>query len=145
MKVRVNVTCPYCGHQQPAAVEFADHTTYTRPQVVVCDPDEGGCDRYYVFDVRATFAITTGTIGGNFQQPVVAQPEAPAIVGPDWSKAPGWAQWWAVDENGSAWWYAVEPRKGECTWFVDDCDDTVFADFVDLDGGHWYRSLTKRP
>lgn len=28
---------------------------------------------------------------------------------PDWSQAPDWAQWWAVDADGTAVWYEAEP------------------------------------
>src|SRR5688572_2979005 len=35
--------------------------------------------------------------------PTVPQPE------PDWSQAPEWAQWWAVDANNSAYWYEIKP------------------------------------
>ena len=30
------------------------------------------------------------------------------IPGPDWSDAPSWAQWWAMDYMG-AWWYKQKP------------------------------------
>lgn len=49
---------------------------------------------------------------------------------PDWSKAPEWAYWWAVDENGKAYWYPEQPSvyddsgrwdKGEyCEYAGDD-------------------------
>lgn len=28
---------------------------------------------------------------------------------PDWSKAPRWAQWWAMDADGFCYWYSQEP------------------------------------
>lgn len=28
---------------------------------------------------------------------------------PDWSKAPEWARYWAVDSDGTAYWYEFEP------------------------------------
>lgn len=31
---------------------------------------------------------------------------------PDWSQAPEWAQWWAVDASGIAGWYEQEPEIG---------------------------------
>ena len=30
-------------------------------------------------------------------------------VQPDWSGAPDWAQWWAADSDGYAYWYRDEP------------------------------------
>ena len=32
-----------------------------------------------------------------------------AAIEPDWSKAPEWARYWAMDADGRAWWYAEEP------------------------------------
>ena len=31
----------------------------------------------------------------------------------DWSQAPDWANWWAVDSNGICYWYMIEPRLTE--------------------------------
>lgn len=28
---------------------------------------------------------------------------------PDWSKAPEWAKWWAIDSDGVAYWYEMKP------------------------------------
>ena len=30
-------------------------------------------------------------------------------VQPDWTGAPDWAQWWAADSDGYAYWYRDEP------------------------------------
>ena len=40
----------------------------------------------------------------------------PTSIEPDWSEAPEWAQYWAVDEDGSAWWYAEEPSRLAACW-----------------------------
>jgi hypothetical protein len=32
---------------------------------------------------------------------------------PDWSKAPEWAQYWAVDGDGAVYWYENEPSTKE--------------------------------
>jgi hypothetical protein len=31
------------------------------------------------------------------------------MIEPDWSTAPRWAQWFAVDGNGKSWWYEIKP------------------------------------
>ena len=31
----------------------------------------------------------------------------------DWSQAPDWANWWAMDSNGICYWYMIEPRLTE--------------------------------
>ena len=28
---------------------------------------------------------------------------------PDWNQSPSWAQWFAVDSDGEAWWYETQP------------------------------------
>ena len=28
---------------------------------------------------------------------------------PDWSQAPEWAQWYAIDRDGQRWWFDIEP------------------------------------
>jgi len=67
---------------------------------------------------------------------------------PDWSKAPAWANYWAVDINGSAFWYKKEPEP--------DLDDEgkecgvweYMALFVEEDEEwvqNWKETLCKRP
>ncbi len=73
-----------------------------------------------------------------------AQPEAPE---PDWTKAPPWAMWWAVDANGMAWWYATQPEYlsgdgtewacGQPAWRVGEIDLPVGVD--------WRTTLRRRP
>lgn len=36
---------------------------------------------------------------------------------PDWAAAPAWAQWWAYDFDGAAWWFEHEPYRGQFCWF----------------------------
>lgn len=33
-----------------------------------------------------------------------------------WENAPEWSNYWAVDEDGMAWWYEAPPRKCRCAW-----------------------------
>lgn len=41
----VEVRCPYCN--TPNVIQAA-----LRPEVHLCDPDNGGCDRWFVAEVR---------------------------------------------------------------------------------------------
>ena len=58
-------------------------------------------------------------------------------VQPDWSKAPAWANFWAVDSDGYAYWYRDQPkfdyeiRPGQGEW-LGHRDDTSSA-------GGWLR------
>lgn len=50
---------------------------------------------------------------------------APLVAaGPDWSKAPDWARWAAMDDDGSWYWYK---RKPKCIrgCFIDPEDDSA--------------------
>jgi len=66
---------------------------------------------------------------------------------PDWSKAPAWANYWAVDIDGSAFWYAKEPEpdlddegKEYGVWIGDKFPDK------DYEWVHnWKETLCKRP
>lgn len=45
MTKRIEVICPYCGFKDSLYLEEGLHT-------LLCDPEEGGCDEYYVIDVK---------------------------------------------------------------------------------------------
>lgn len=40
----------------------------------------------------------------------IAELESSRGVEPDWGRAPIWARFWAVDADGSAYWYEAEPN-----------------------------------
>jgi hypothetical protein len=63
---------------------------------------------------------------------------------PDWSKAPKWAQWAAMDSSGAWFWYEKEPAvmthgkgHGAFTAGGNQCEPLVFAG--------WGDSLESRP
>lgn len=52
---------------------------------------------------------------------------------PDWSKAPAWANWWAVDsEDGDAWYFEEEPVL-EADFIEDPTDTTLSKTCI-----YWY-------
>ncbi len=77
-------------------------------------------------------------------RPLLAQPapaDVAAVPTPDWTTAPEWAQWWAVDESGFAYWYEDMPvcnsgtwrgQRYEWAWDYDHCPA-------------WRKSLMQRP
>ena len=87
--------------------------------------------------------------------------EPAQATAPDWSKAPSWANWWAVDsEDGDAWFFENEPMLKS----IDDGDDdfVIYWDIattetesnrLDVDVNQYlyynelnfHKSLTKRP
>lgn len=52
-------------------------------------------------------------------------------LAPDWSKAPEWAQWCAIDANGSAAWYKQQPKYDEF------CDTWLFSSGSYLHAYQW--------
>lgn len=59
----------------------------------------------------------------------------------DWSQAPEWAMWAAVDLNGAAYWYELHPSDGIAVW-LDNADGRV--ERADVCPG-WRDSLEQRP
>lgn len=70
---------------------------------------------------------------------------------PDWSVAPDWASWWAVDMNGDSHWYSFEPVKNlEINeWTLQNngegADNVFDADSSSIYKVDWKDSLRKRP
>jgi hypothetical protein len=73
-----------------------------------------------------------------------AQAAAPE---PDWTTAPDWAQWWAVDEDGRTYWYNRQP-------YVEKADDGCWdgngkfewnGDVTLPVGVDWRTTLRRRP
>lgn len=42
--------------------------------------------------------------------------DVPAAPHPDWSQAPEWATWWAVDADCHVWWWELEPMVSGSGW-----------------------------
>lgn len=61
----------------------------------------------------------------------------------DWSKAPKWAGWWALDKCGNAIWYEEKPEPRKCgSWSTNKNGRTS----LDLNAcPHWGETLQKRP
>lgn len=77
----------------------------------------------------------------------IAELEAkvPSKPQPNWDEAPKWAQWWAVDKDGFAFWYESKPVA-----LIDQWDDNslrllLICDQLCLNGYDWRETLTQRP
>ena len=61
---------------------------------------------------------------------------------PDWAGAPPWAQWWAVDSDGYAYWYRNRPtfddKDGYAYWY---CNRPTY----NAKYGGWLRTLGEDP
>ena len=71
----------------------------------------------------------------------------PAAPAPDWSSAPEWAQWWAVDADGAPYWFECKPISGDAKWV--QIHQQWARDkrlYVDLPLGiDWRETLVARP
>ena len=63
---------------------------------------------------------------------------------PDWSEAPVWAIWWAMDEDGCCYWFEDEPDMKSLTWMPTGVSDVAKAHSFNYQGT-WVDSLRKRP
>ena len=69
---------------------------------------------------------------------------------PDWSQAPDWAKWWAIDKIGQGFWYNLKPSRDQSAteWIVDFSSGSDFSYKASPDfnyQGNWRNSLRKRP
>ena len=61
---------------------------------------------------------------------------------PDWSQAPEWADWWAIDKDLVSFWHEDKPKFDEVEFY--QCG--VFCDAPSFNyQGNWQDSLRKRP
>jgi hypothetical protein len=61
---------------------------------------------------------------------------------PDWSQAPEWANYVAMDADGAWYWYSHEPiRRGDC-WWSSAGGNTAWVGNSTI---NWRTSLTSRP
>lgn len=61
---------------------------------------------------------------------------------PLWSTAPEWAQYLAMDEDGTWYWYEIEPTLFTTVW---DCEIPYRSEIADRNPEGWKRSLEKKP
>lgn len=52
--VNVRVKCPHCAHEQTYTVSPYS----SAPQVVLCDPEDGGCDNYFGLTAKQEVVVT---------------------------------------------------------------------------------------
>ena len=61
---------------------------------------------------------------------------------PDWSQAPEWADWWAIDKDLVSFWHEDKPKFDEIEFY--QCG--MFCDAPRFNyQGNWQDSLRKRP
>ena len=73
------------------------------------------------------------------------EPEDTIKLEPDWSTAPEWANYWAVDYSGKARWYKMEPVLIGDTWAAIGANYAYVDKYLHRPIKHWDKKLQKRP
>ena len=60
MNRRVKVNCPYCGNENVSNIS----NEYGGKQIVICNLENGGCDRAFVADIHVSITATVLRIEG---------------------------------------------------------------------------------
>lgn len=65
----------------------------------------------------------------------------------DWTQAPAWAQYHAIDQNGNGYWFEDLPTISDyhSVWQTDEESNLIASDFTLLAGQDWRQSLVGRP
>jgi transcription elongation factor Elf1 len=132
--VKQDVTCPHCGN----VLESVFFSGGERPVTLAC-----GCGNFFAARVKPVYVVETHLLNA-WHDMVKPEPAAPAKPQPDWSKAPEWAKWWAVDKSGEAYWYWGDEAPG-CVVDIWSGHESEDAGYVSLRGFDWRNTLTDRP
>ena len=62
---------------------------------------------------------------------------------PDWSQAPVWAKWWAMDKDVRSYYFEDRPKMGLAMWMPTDTSSVV--ETHNNYQGSWEESLRERP
>lgn len=67
------------------------------------------------------------------------------IIESDWDEAPEWAEWWAIDWGGRAYWYEYEPTIIGTAWYLESKGMIKICCESDTNYPAWRQSLRRRP
>ncbi len=112
-----------------------------------------------LYDIKTVLAgINGGVLDERFAEAVQRLDQfvsdVETEVCPDWDSAPEWAQWWAVDADGAAFWYEYAPvllghyKGAGKAWWPADISGNVDRDVTHITlpkGYDWRISLHWRP
>ena len=66
------------------------------------------------------------------------------LTAPDWSEAPEWAQWFAIDEDGEGFWAEHLPTRSHDCWLPMSIKSNYSWAGI-FDATDWKNSLQQRP
>jgi len=168
-KIRVEIECPYCGAVHDADVDMIiQDGSITNPQVMYCakfDGSTGGCGSWFAWRVNLVVKVITAKVGQEIEATAITSSPSKSAgsavldatrIEPDWSVAPAWAHWWAVDKNGYAIWYgcggdgfgggvAPEPNEQLERWLGEGPARADFDRRIVLGAVDWRTTLHQRP
>ena len=83
----------------------------------------------------------------NFENSLRQRPPATANPEPDWSTAPEWAQYFAINASGKSHWFFSKPIQRKNVWYVVGAENTAEGPLyhVAWAAQHWRESLRQRP
>lgn len=99
---------------------------------------------------KIDIGVLTQRLAAHAEQEKRERHASAPVPEPDWSKAPRWCCWWAVDEDGAARWFGPQPVQGKHWWYVDQDPRllsviSVPAGTVELNGYDWRQTLRCKP
>lgn len=64
---------------------------------------------------------------------------------PKWENAPEWAEYLAMDSDGSWWWHIEKPKKESGYWVSDSAHELAALLIEFTECFDWEKTLKKRP
>lgn len=117
-----------------------------------CYATDGGSDKNSIhgaFLRNGIWVADAWPAGGEYENPENSQysitsewVDAPTF---DWSKAAAWHKWVAMDEDGSWYAFADEPRICNVVWRAATSSNSIPAAYAPAFSGDWKQSLIERP
>jgi hypothetical protein len=139
----------------PAAVALQANDTFAAFDRACGDELEALCDHLIDTHEAGSEVWVDAQVIRHALSSARAAPVAPPldVPQPDWSQAPKWAMWWAVDANGYPMWYMHEPFIQDAMWMWQDNDGLAsgipsrhLPQSIELPiGTDWRTTLRQRP
>lgn len=100
--------------------------------------------------VDVSFSLAELMLAENEKRKDKSRPEVLDEWHPDWSQAPDWANWWAMDRDRRCNWYELKPSREQSVseWVVDFRGNGSHHFLASPSFGYqgdWKDSLRKRP
>lgn len=135
------VECPVCGKEKVYTFRWDTDKQRSSCAAFLCLDCGTQFAARVVAEMKVTYKTETQVL---FEQ----TGEAPSIdgYGPNWDCAPKWAEWCAMDGDGSANWYEYTPTPAvDGDYWKNPSGGKYKATDTYKFDGEWYQSLERRP